>query len=161
MAKIEFVKSTSRLAAKFAQPASVVEEAELRKLEFAETLVELMKEKKISRKHLAEIMGVQPSRVTSLLSGENNFTIETMVKAARAVKATYHHVLVPDVNGSTWTMRGHAKLEEYIRNSIMEVQQPLAFEKVVHYGFTKEERMVAVLFSGESSLTENELDVAA
>jgi hypothetical protein len=39
-----------------------------------------------------------PSRITSLLSGTNNFTIETMVRAARAVGAKYHHGLTREVS---------------------------------------------------------------
>jgi hypothetical protein len=41
-------------------------------------------------------MDSSPSRITSLLSGTNNFTIETMVRAARAVGAKYHQGLTPD-----------------------------------------------------------------
>ena len=92
--KIEITKGASRVAKFFAEPLSVEGEADLHKLIFAEELLRIMKSQGISRTELARRMDSSPSRVTSLLSGTNNFTIETMVRAARAVGAKYHHGLV-------------------------------------------------------------------
>lgn len=49
----------------------------------------------ISRKELARRMGIAPSRVASMLNGTNNFTIETLVRAAGAVDARLKQFLVP------------------------------------------------------------------
>ena len=54
-----------------------------------------MKEQGISRSELAKRMGVQPSRVTSMMTGSNNFTIETLVRAGRAVGADIELHFVP------------------------------------------------------------------
>jgi len=79
----------------FAEPPSVVSEAEYRKLMIVEELLALMEEKGISRGELAKRMEVQPSRVTSMLTGTNNFTIETLVRAGRAVGADIELHFVP------------------------------------------------------------------
>lgn len=100
--KVERAKYASKLADDFASPASIIEETELRKVEFAEELLEIMQESGISRIELARKLGIPPSRVTSMLGGYCNFTIETMVKAARAVNATWHQKLVPDGKKMRW-----------------------------------------------------------
>jgi len=94
--KIEITKGTSAAAKLFAKPLSVEGEADFHKLMFAEELLRIMKARGISRTELARRMDSSPSRITSLLSGTNNFTIETMVRAARAVGAKYHQGLTPD-----------------------------------------------------------------
>lgn len=91
--KIKITKGNSPLAKFFAKPLSVEGEADLHKLVFADELLRIMKSQGISRTELARRMDSSPSRITSLLSGTNNFTIETMVRAARAVGAKYHHGL--------------------------------------------------------------------
>jgi len=70
-------------------------EAERQKLMIVEELLEIMEKRGISRKELARRMGVAPSRITSMLNGTNNFTIETLVRAARAVDAKLKQSLVP------------------------------------------------------------------
>jgi transcriptional regulator with XRE-family HTH domain len=60
-----------------------------------EELLTLMAENGISRGELAKRMEVQPSRVTSMLTGTNNFTIETLVRAGRAVGADIELHFVP------------------------------------------------------------------
>jgi len=79
----------------FAEPYSIGSEAEYRKLMIVEELLTLMEENGISRGELAKRMEVQPSRVTSILSGTNNFTIETLVRAGRAVGADIELHFVP------------------------------------------------------------------
>lgn len=95
--KIEIRKPTgdSSLADAFGAPFTVEEEAEFKKLMIVEDLLDLMKKQGIHRSELAKRMGVQPSRITSMLDGTNNFTIETLVRAARAVGATLEQTLVP------------------------------------------------------------------
>lgn len=87
----------------FAEPPSIASEAEFRKLMIVEELLTLMAEKGISRGELAKRMDVQPSRVTSMLTGANNFTIETLVRAGRAVGADIELHFVPMEKGETQT----------------------------------------------------------
>ena len=79
----------------FAAPYSIESEAEYRKLMIVEELLTLMAERGISRTELARRMEVQPSRITSMLTGTNNFTIETLVRAGRAVGADIELHFVP------------------------------------------------------------------
>ena len=93
--KIQITKGRTPVSDFFAAPLSVEGEAELQNLRFADALVELMKEQNISRIELARRMGIQPSRVSAILSAAGNFTTQTMIRAARAVGAKYHHRIVP------------------------------------------------------------------
>ncbi len=88
-------KGDNPYAELFSDPPSIESEAEYRKLMIVEELLALMEEKGISRGELAKRMEVQPSRVTSMLTGTNNFTIETLVRAGRAVGADIELHFVP------------------------------------------------------------------
>lgn len=81
------------------------EEAEIEKakLEFTEELLAIMEQANISRTDLARSLNVKPSRITSLLRGLNNFTLETMVRLCRAVKARYRHHIQPEGFVTMWT----------------------------------------------------------
>lgn len=61
--------------------------AELAKLDFTRLVSERMEKKGLLKKDLASLLDVSASQVTKILSGENNFEIETMVKIARALGA--------------------------------------------------------------------------
>lgn len=100
--KIEKIKGKNPLADFFAAPLSVEGEADLHHLQFADALAEMMKEQGISKVELARRMGIQPSRVTAMLSANGNFTIQTMVRAARAVNAKLHHKLAPASYSVRW-----------------------------------------------------------
>ena len=81
------------------------EEAEIEKakLEFTEELLAIMERHKISRTDLAKSLSVKPSRITSLLRGLNNFTLETMVRLCRALGAQYRHHIQPEGFVTVWT----------------------------------------------------------
>jgi len=100
--KIEITKGKNPLADLFSAPLSPEGEAELQNLKFVHQLVVRMKEQGVSRTELARRMGIQPSRVTAMLSGDGNFTTQTMVKAALAVNAKYHHCLAPASHSVRW-----------------------------------------------------------
>ena len=89
-------KGDNPLGKLFAKSPSIVAEAEYRKLMIVEELLNLMKQQGISRTELAKRMDVLPSRVTSILSGANNLTIDTLIRAGRAVGAELHQHFVPD-----------------------------------------------------------------
>ncbi len=93
--KVRITKGDNPVSRLFAGPPSIESEAEYRKLMIVEELLTLMKDQGITRSELAKRMGVQPSRVTSMMSGSNNFTIETLVRAGRAVGAEIEMHFVP------------------------------------------------------------------
>ena len=93
--KITITKGDNPVSRLFTEPPSIESEAEYRKLMIVEELLTLMAENGISRGELARRMDVQPSRVTSILSGTNNFTIDTLVRAGRAVGADIQLHFVP------------------------------------------------------------------
>lgn len=53
-------------------------------LEFTEGLYGLMQDNNITRKELAERLGTTPAYVTKVLRGDVNFTIDSIVKLAKA-----------------------------------------------------------------------------
>jgi plasmid maintenance system antidote protein VapI len=99
----------------FAAPISVKEEAEFKKLMIAEELLQQMAERGISRTQLAQRMGVQPSRITAMMNGSNNFTIETLVKAGRAVGAELHQHFAPTHKKAHWAVYEESEIHETFR----------------------------------------------
>jgi len=83
--KIIRTTGNSELARDFARPRSVEQEVEFCKLIAVEELLQFMKRQGISRTNLAQRLGVAPSRITAMLSGDSNLTIETLVRAGHAV----------------------------------------------------------------------------
>jgi transcriptional regulator with XRE-family HTH domain len=57
-------------------------------LEFTEGLYELMQANNISRKELARRLGTSPAYITKILRGDVNFTVDSMVRLAKAVGGT-------------------------------------------------------------------------
>lgn len=108
--RIEITKGRTPLSEFFAAPLSPAGEAELQHLRFVEALLVFMREKGISRTELARRMEVQPSRVTAMLAANGNFTTETMIRAARAVGAEYHHCLAPVGKSVRWQMWDQAEV---------------------------------------------------
>ncbi len=100
--KIEITKGRSPVADFFAAPLSAEGEADRLQLEFADKLATLMTAQGITRKELARRLGIQPSRVTALLSGSGNLTTLTKVRAARAVGARYYSCLAPASKAVHW-----------------------------------------------------------
>lgn len=54
-------------------------------LEFTEDLIRAMNRRGLTRTQLANKLGKKPAYITKMLGGENNFTLATMVKVARAL----------------------------------------------------------------------------
>jgi len=78
-------------------------EVEKAKLDFTEELLAIMERQEISRTDLAKLLNVKPSRITSLLRGLNNFTLETLVRLCRAVGGHYRHHIQPEGVVTIWT----------------------------------------------------------
>ena len=114
--KIEITKAQNPVADLFAESPSDVAEAEALKVAFADELAAFMKQKGVSKAELARRMGIQPSRVTSMLSGTSNFTIDTMVRAARAVGASLHQKLLPAGKKVRWQTWNEAEVHPKFRS---------------------------------------------
>lgn len=71
-------------------------------IEFTEELVARMKSQGVSRADLARKIGTTPPYVSKILSGETNFTLETMVKLSQALGCTLRLHLQPDGAMARW-----------------------------------------------------------
>ncbi|MCB1123362.1 MAG: helix-turn-helix domain-containing protein [Verrucomicrobiae bacterium] len=100
--KIIRTKNTSKLAKAFAEPLSPEAEVEYRKLTVVEELLQFMKRQGINRADLAELMGVNKSRITKMLNGSENLTINTLVRAGLAVGADLQQTFVPKGQRGHW-----------------------------------------------------------
>jgi transcriptional regulator with XRE-family HTH domain len=100
--KIEIENAENPIGRLFAAPPTIESETELKKLMISEELLQLMRSQGVSRSELARRMGVQPSRVTSMFSGANNFTIETLIRAGRALGAELHQTFCPKGRRMRW-----------------------------------------------------------
>lgn len=90
-------KKANPLAKAFRESLNSVEaEVELSKLTIVEELLQFMKRESINRIELAQRMGVGPSRITKMLSGDENLTIDTLVRAGHACGIRLHQHFVPD-----------------------------------------------------------------
>lgn len=91
----------------------------VKKLLIVEQLLERMKSIGINRTKLAERMEVSPARVTSMLDGTNNFTIETLMRAADAVESELALALSPEGQQVKWVTYS----EEDIHASFLPTRQ--------------------------------------
>lgn len=64
-------------------------------MEFTEELSRWMEQNRVSRSELAARIGVSAPYITKILKGNVNFTIDTMVRLARAVGANLQLHLAP------------------------------------------------------------------
>jgi len=71
-------------------------------LEFTEEMTRRMDELDLSRSELARRIDTSPAYVTKLLRGTTNFTMETMVKVARALKCEVRLRLQPEGVCTKW-----------------------------------------------------------
>lgn len=95
--KITIRKKANPLAKAFKESLNSIEaEVELSKLTIVEELLQFMKREGINRTELAKRMGVGPSRITAMLSGDGNLTIDTLVRAGRACGVHLHQHFVPE-----------------------------------------------------------------
>jgi plasmid maintenance system antidote protein VapI len=96
-------------------PFDAADEAEVKGLLFVEQILQLMKQQGIKRGQLAQLMGVQNSRVTAMLKGTSNFTLETMIRAARAVGASLEQAVVPAGHQVRWQMYQEDEIDASFR----------------------------------------------
>lgn len=130
--KITITQGDNPVSRLFAEPPSIGSEAEYRKLMIVEELLTLMAEKGITRAELARRMEVQPSRVTSILSGANNFTIETLVRAGRAVGADIELHFVPMKKDKTQGQAAKPRTKETSVSKVAEDPTPYRNKRKPH-----------------------------
>jgi DNA-binding phage protein len=120
---IKYTKAKDPLAEDFAKSiASVESQVERRKLSIVEELLQFMKREGINRSELAERMGVGPSRITKMLSGDENLTIDTLVRAGRAVGADLVQTFVPKGQEGHWAAKPAAKQSTEKRASLQKTK---------------------------------------
>jgi plasmid maintenance system antidote protein VapI len=71
-------------------------------LNFTEAVVNRLEEIGMAKQELATKLGVSPGYITKLMGGENNFTLRTMVKVARAVGSELHVDIRPSNSWGRW-----------------------------------------------------------
>lgn len=89
----------------FSAPLSFTQKVTVKKLLIVEQILERMKALGLNRSKLAARMEVSPARVTTMMDGTNNFTIETLMRAADAVECDLALTIVPkghQVKWATW-----------------------------------------------------------
>jgi len=104
-------KDKNPLAKAFARPLSDDAEIEYRKLTVVEELLQYMKRSGVKRTELAKRMGVVPSRITKMLDGTENLTIDTLVRAGLAVGAELHQTYTPKGHKVRWLTYMSSKSE--------------------------------------------------
>ena len=72
------------------------------KLRFTEDMLANMEKIRLSKSELAAKLGVKPAQISRLCSGRNNFTLETMVKIARALGCEFKSHLQPAGTTTQW-----------------------------------------------------------
>ena len=99
---------------------------ELAKLDFTEDMLARMKERDVNKSQLASRLGVPPGLVTKLASGQNNFTIQTMVRIARALDSQFRCHLQPVGTKTSWI----DLLKEEPQRDAVEGWDPAGFQRV-------------------------------
>jgi|GEM_PF-1120780 len=106
--KITYSNQPNPIAKAFAKAIESVEaEIEFRKLTVVEELLQFMKRQGIKKGELAKRMGVGNSRITAMLSGDSNLTIDTLVRAGRAVDADLVQTFVPRGQKGVWVSKSN------------------------------------------------------
>jgi len=104
-------------------PFDPASEAEYQGLMFVEEILKLMKQQGMKRKELAQKMGVGPSRVTAMLNGSSNFKLETLIRAAHALGATYHQTVCPPQMKCKWSFYRESETHQAFMPNIRSVKK--------------------------------------
>jgi transcriptional regulator with XRE-family HTH domain len=104
-------------------PFDPAAEAEYQGLMLVEELLKLMKAQGVKRKELAKRMGVGPSRVTAMLNGSSNFKLETLIRAAHALGATYQSTLCPAELKCKWSFYSESETHEAFSPNIRNIKK--------------------------------------
>jgi transcriptional regulator with XRE-family HTH domain len=100
-------------------------------MEFTEDMVTEMEKQDVNRSELARRIDSSPAYVTKILRGSTNFTLESMVKIARALGCRYRCHLEPDGCETKWIDVARTRsCYEYTK------LKPIAWTSVVNEPFT-------------------------
>lgn len=72
------------------------------KLHFTEEMLAQLDALKVNKSELASRLGVKPAQISRLCGGLNNFTLETMVRVARALNCEFRCHLQPEGTNTLW-----------------------------------------------------------
>lgn len=101
--KIKITKQGPSLIQEFfSQPLNFSQRVEVKKLQIAGMLCKAMDTMGLNRKKLAAKMEVKPSRVTAMLDGSQNLTIETIMRACEALDQKFECTVVPKEHAVHW-----------------------------------------------------------
>lgn len=99
------------------------------KLAFTEQIVALMEATGVTKAALAARLAVAPAYVTKVLGGTTNFTLESMVKIARALGAELHMQLKPMKQARELTDKLNGKPVRASGSSRQYREQPLRLRR--------------------------------
>jgi transcriptional regulator with XRE-family HTH domain len=106
----------------FSAPLSFSQKVVVKKLLIVEQILERMKALGLNRSKLAAKMEISPARVTTMMDGTNNFTIETLMRAADAVEGELALTIVPKGHQIKWVTWRNSD----VHASFVPARQPLA-----------------------------------
>lgn len=118
-------KVSNPLAEDFAKTPSIEAEIEFRKLIVVEELLQFMKREGINRTELAKRMNVSSARITAMLSGDSNLTIDTLVRAGRAVGGDLHQTYAPMGKKIRWTVYDPTETHESFSAPLLQPTTPV------------------------------------
>ena len=114
-------QAPDQVQAFFSAPLSFAQKVTVKKLLIVERILERMKALGLNRTQLASKMEVSSARITTMKDGTNNFTIETLMRAADAVEAELELTIVPKDHKIRWvTYR-----DEDVHTSFVPALQPV------------------------------------
>lgn len=86
----------------FLRPLDFQQRVEIKKLQIVESLLRSMESLGMNRSKFAQKMGVSSPRITSMLDGTNNFTVETLMRAAESVDGELEVFIAPKDHKVRW-----------------------------------------------------------
>lgn len=95
-------KEPSAVQKFFSKPLNFSQRVEKKKLQIAGMICKQMEAMGLNRTKLAKKMEVNPSRVTAMLDGSQNLTIETIMRASEALDQKFECALVPKEHVVHW-----------------------------------------------------------
>lgn len=116
--KIKITKVKPNAAQKFfAEPLDHDDKVEVKKLLFVEQILRKMKDLGMKRKDLAENMKVAPARITKMLRGTENMTMDTLMRSADAVECELHFHIAPKGKKVLWKEEGESQVHPLFMQS--------------------------------------------
>ena len=100
----------------FSKELNFKQRVEKKKLQIAGMICKQMEKLGLSRTKLAEDMGIQPSRVTAMLDGTQNLTIETIMRASEALDQRFECTMIPKEHVLSWRSCDSTNYYEVVSN---------------------------------------------